>query len=168
MIVVVRATWLCVVALLGAVSGQAVADDERAFSGRVRAMDAQQGHLELDRSDGDLMLNASPDQLDALEPGQRISGRYRFYGRSPWLVRTPLPGKPAPASVPAADTEAASETGIVTHVDLDKGELALRTWGGLHRDYRAHPALLEGVTPGRYVTIRYRAARHVPWIDELE
>lgn len=127
--------------------------------GAVDALDWGRGLIQVTTSSGPLVLNASPDQLAALSPGDLVRLEYEDLAGHPWVASAHGVSAPADATLAVTGTL----RGAVTAVDKASGVIVVEG-----RPLRAHPAQLVGVLPGHLVEVVFGEVQGVPWLLQVE
>jgi hypothetical protein len=143
------------------------------IEGVVGALNLSSGFVIVTTPDGDLVtLRATPEQVEALRPGERVDVAVVAAGDSLWIeLGAPIEadgedGNGEPMVRPGQDLFAAV-SGTVASVDVDAGLITIVTPEGRTRTYLAHPQLLAAVRSGQRVSMRVRITGDQSWVTTL-
>lgn len=137
--------------------GPSAFSHEAIARGEVQALAFGAGELTIASGGGTTTLNATPDVLRALSPGEAVALPYRSFAGVPWVERARGDRWAGTWSVTG------TLTGPVDAMRRARGAVAI---GG--RWLRAHPLLLAGVVPGERVTVAFVRVGGVDWVASLE
>ncbi|MBX3469371.1 MAG: hypothetical protein KF878_21060 [Planctomycetes bacterium] len=125
--------------------------------GVVGGVDYGRGLAQIIGEQGIFVLHASPDQLADLTPADQVSLDFADHAGHLWITDYDVEG--ARAVFRTTDRV----TGQVTNVDHQSGIIIVRG-----QPLRAHPEVLQQVTPGQTVEVSYGQLQNVPWVVTLE
>jgi hypothetical protein len=126
--------------------------------GSVQSLDFERGKLSMRTTQGLLTLNARPQDLVGLNPGDVAGVTFLDYGGSLWLE--PGAGGLYGGGLAGDFGFAGEVTGTVQRVDRQRGLIQVAG-----RTLRAHPEDVSGVYPGQFLSIGYVQVGNTAWTD---
>ncbi len=129
-------------------------------AGSVQSLDFESGQLVMNTAGGRFAINARPQDLVGLNPGDVAQVTFLNYNGARWLE--PGAGYGAGFGGIGNDFAFAGElTGTVQRVDRQRGAITING-----RTLRAHPEDVSGVYPGQFLSVGYIQVGRTAWADD--
>jgi hypothetical protein len=126
--------------------------------GTVESVSPSDGRIAIQSGNNVVSLEAKPDTIASLSPGDDVSLSYKSFEGKPWVISRGT----GQAIQPSAGTTQ-QLTGTVQSLDKSSGTIAVQDL-----KLRVHPQDVENITPGETVTVSYANVQNVPWVQEIQ
>lgn len=123
--------------------------------GSVIELDLPAGTLRIQAGRSTMTLEGTPAQLVGLNPGDVVEFPYVNYDGNLWLSPQVGSGR---SELYGTYANQGRIVGTVQAMDLGRGQLTVQ---GVR--FRVHPALLQNIQPGMFVTVEYTDVGGVSW-----